>query len=62
MHYALLGEWRGYVDGPFGQPLPRCTSSKALKKDEFSELIEFGIRFAASMNVTVQPSEEWMVA
>jgi hypothetical protein len=62
MHYALLGEWRGYEEGPFGQPIPRAVSSRNLGRDEFSELTEFGIRFAASLGVAIQSSEDWMAA
>lgn len=48
MHYALLGEWRGYVDGPRGEKVPRCCASSKLTTAEFTELIEWVQRWAAT--------------
>ncbi len=48
MHYVLLGEWRGYEDGPRGGKVPRCCSSSKLTTAEFAELIEWVQRWAAT--------------
>ena len=48
MHYALLGECFGYVDGPHGKPVPVKPSSSDLTKDEFTHLIQWALDFAAS--------------
>lgn len=61
MHYALLGEWRGYIDGLHGQPIPRCASSSKLTTAEFTELIEWVQRWAAQvMDVQIPAPNEWM--
>lgn len=59
MHYVLLGEWRGYMDGPRGEKVPRCCASSKLTTADFTELIEWVQRWAA-MELDVQipaPSE-----
>lgn len=48
MHYALLGEWRGYIDGPKGHQIPRVAASSKLTTAEFTELIEWVQRWAAT--------------
>lgn len=60
MHYALLGEWGGYIDGPNGQPVPRIASSSKLTTDEFSKLIEWVLTWGPSeMGVIIPaPNEE----
>lgn len=59
MHYALLGEWGGYIDGPSGQPVPRIASSSKLTTEEFSKLIEWVLTWGPSeMGVVIPaPSE-----
>ena len=58
MHYVLLGEWRGYVDGSLGK-VPRCTSSSKLSTAEFTELIEWVQRWAAmELNVQIPAPNE----
>lgn len=60
MHYVLLGEWRGYVDGPNGRPIPRCASSSKLTKPEFTELIDWVQRWAVTtLNVQIPSPNEW---
>jgi hypothetical protein len=46
-HYLMLAEWRGYSDGPKG-PLPNCTSSSKLTREEFSELITWVLEWGPS--------------
>ena len=48
MHYALLGECFGYIDGPQGKPVPVKPSSAELTKEEFTHLIEWALDFAAA--------------
>jgi hypothetical protein len=60
MHYALLGEWQGYVDGPVGPPVPRCSSSSKLTTAEFTELIDWVQRWAAEeLDVQIPSPGEW---
>jgi hypothetical protein len=60
MHYALLGEWRGYADGPVGPPVPRCASSSKLTTSEFTELIDWVQRWAAQeLDVQIPSPGEW---
>lgn len=60
MHYALLGEWRGYRDGPHGHQVPNCASSSKLTTAEFTELIEWVQRWAATeMHVQIPAPNEW---
>lgn len=60
MHYALLGEWRGYIDGLGWQKIPRCASSSKLTTAEFTDLIEWVQRWAATeMNVQIPAPSEW---
>jgi hypothetical protein len=47
MSHALLGEWRGYHDGPFGGQVPICASITELSIPEFSELIDWVQQWAA---------------
>jgi hypothetical protein len=59
MHYVLLGEWRGYMDGPNGKPVPRCASSSKLTTAEFTDLIEWVQRWAAQeLNVQIPAPNE----
>lgn len=37
-HYLLLGEWKGWTDGPLGR-MANCASSSKLTREQFSELI-----------------------
>lgn len=63
-HYLLLGEWKGYIDGPLGR-LPICASSSKLTRDEFSELITWVLDYGpAEWNVYIPaPSEaNWKAA
>ncbi len=46
-HYLLLGEWKGYTEGPLGR-LPNCTSSSKLNREEFSELINWMLDYGPS--------------
>lgn len=41
MHYALLGEWRGYMDGPLGERIPICSASRKLDRAEWTQLIDW---------------------
>ena len=60
MHYALLGEWRGYDDGPVGPPVPRVSSSSKLTTAEFTELIEWVQRWAATeLDLQIPSPGEW---
>lgn len=60
MHYALLGEWGGYIDGPHGKPVPRCASSSKLTTEEFSKLIEWVLIWGpAEMGVIIPSPNEW---
>lgn len=60
MHYVLLGEWRGYIEGPRGQAVPRCASSSKLTTAEFTELIEWVQRWAVQeLSVQVPAPNEW---
>lgn len=56
MHYALLGEWGGYLDGPAGQPVPRIASSSKLTTDEFSKLIEWVLTWGPSEMGVIIPA------
>lgn len=63
MHYVLLGEWRGYIDGPQGQKVPRCASSSKLTTAEFTDLIEWVQRWAATeLDVQIPAPNEWDAA
>ncbi len=46
-HYLLLGEWKGYTEGPLGR-LPNCASSSKLNKEEFSALISWVLDYGPS--------------
>jgi hypothetical protein len=46
MHYALLGECFGYIDGPHGHPVPKEPSSAALTAEQFSTLISWVLTWA----------------
>jgi hypothetical protein len=46
-HYLMLGEWKGYADGPLGR-MPNCTSSSKLTREEFSELITWVLDWGPS--------------
>ena len=46
-HYLLLGEWKGYTDGPLGR-LPNCTSSSKLTVEDFSALITWVLDYGPS--------------
>jgi len=48
MHYALLGECFGYVEGPRGQPIPVKPSSSELTREEFTHLIEWVLTWGPS--------------
>lgn len=59
MHYALLGEWRGYMEGIGGQKIPNCASSSKLTTAEFTQLIEWVQRWAATeMDVQIPSPNE----
>ncbi len=58
MHYVLLGEWRGYEDGPRGHKVPRCCSSSKLTTAEFTELIEWVQRWAAELDCQIPAPNE----
>jgi hypothetical protein len=60
-HYLLLGEWKGWTDGPVGR-LPNCASSSKLTREEFSQLITWVLDYGpAEWNVYIPaPNEtEW---
>ncbi len=60
MHYALLGEWRGYIDGPSGEKVPRCASSSRLTTVEFTELIDWVQRWAVEqLDLQIPSPNEW---
>lgn len=60
MHYALLGEWRGYEPGLNGIPMPRCASSSKLTTGEFTELIDWVQRWAATeLDCQIPAPSEW---
>lgn len=58
MHYALLGEWRGYMDGPFGQPVPICSASRKLDRGEWVELIDWVLEWGPSEHGLVIPAPD----
>ena len=63
MHYAILGQWRGYIEGLGGQQIPRCVSSSKLNTAEFTELIEWVQRWAAmELDVQIPAPNEWTEA
>lgn len=60
MHYALLGEWQGYADGPVGPPVPRCASSSKLTTAEFTDLIDWVQRWAVeTLDLQIPSPGEW---
>jgi hypothetical protein len=64
-HYLLLGEWKGYSDGPKGERIPNCCSSSKLTKEEFSALITWVLDYGPSeWNVFIPaPNEaDWRAA
>jgi hypothetical protein len=62
MHYVLLGEWRGY-EPALTNPVPRCASSSKLTTGEFSDLIEWVQRWAATeLDVQIPSPNEWQAA
>lgn len=48
MHYALLGECFGYIDGPHGHPIPLKPSSSDLSVEDFKHLIDWVLIWAPS--------------
>jgi hypothetical protein len=58
MHYALLGEWRGYMDGPLGERLPICCASRRLTREEWRELIDWVLLWGPSERGIVIPEPE----
>jgi hypothetical protein len=59
MHYALLGEWGGYVDGPGGKPIPVKPSSSELTVEEFGQLITWILDWAPSELGVFVPEPDW---
>lgn len=41
MHYALLGEFGGHMDGPLGRPVPIVASSSKLSRQQWVSLIDW---------------------
>lgn len=56
MHYALLGECFGYVDGPTGHPVPVKPSSSDLTVEEFTHLIEWVLTWAPTELGVIVPA------
>jgi hypothetical protein len=62
MHYALLGECFGYIDGPKGTKVPRVAGSSKLSVEEFTRLIEWVLVWGpAEMGLEI-PSPEKVAA
>jgi hypothetical protein len=61
MHYALLGEYGGFQDGPTGQAVPKVASSSQLTTEEFAKLIDWVLDWAPSqLGVVIpEPDPEW---
>lgn len=61
MHYALMGEWSGYVDGPNGHPIPVKPSLADLSVEEANALIDWVLVWAPSeLGVIVpEPNKNW---
>ena len=59
MHYALLGECFGYVDGPGGKPIPVKPSSSDLSVEEFAQLITWVLDWAPSELGVFIPEPDW---
>lgn len=61
MHYVLLGEYGGYVEGPRGQVVPKVASSSELNKQQFSDLITWVLDWAPrELGIVVKTPEQWM--
>jgi hypothetical protein len=63
MHYALLGECFGYIDGPHGKAIPVKPSSSDLSVEEFKKLIDWVLIWAPSeLGVVIPEPGEHMEA
>ena len=55
MHYALLGEWRGYMDGPLGERMPIVCASRRLAFEDWRDLIDWVLVWGPSERGVVIP-------
>ncbi len=55
MHYALLGEFRGYLEGPFGHQVPVVASSSELGKEGWKQLIDWVLDWGPSEHGVLIP-------
>ena len=53
MHYVLLGEYGGYIDGPFGKPVPIVASSSKLTREQWTDLITWVIDWGPQHGVVI---------
>jgi len=59
MHYALLGEWSGYVDGPNGHPIPAKPSMADYSVEDMTKIIDWVLTWAPSeLGVNVPPPDK----
>lgn len=61
MHYALLGECFGWVEGPHGHPIPAKPSMSEYSVEEMTHIIDWVLTWAPSeLGVLVQePDKNW---
>lgn len=62
MHYALLGECFGFVEGPAGHPVPVKPSSSELTVDEFKHLVDWVLTWAPTELGVVLPEPGEVIA
>jgi len=59
MHYALLGEWSGWVDGPNGHPIPAKPSMSEYSVDDMNKIIDWVLIWAPSeLHVNLPPPDK----
>ncbi len=61
MHYSLLGECFGWVDGPNGHPIPAKPSMSEYSVEEMTQIIDWVLTWAPSeLQVVIpEPDKEW---
>lgn len=61
MHYVLLGEWSGWVDGPNGKPIPAKPSMSDYSLEEMNQIIDWVLIFGPSELECVipEPDKDW---
>lgn len=58
MHYDLLGECWGHMDGAFGRRIPIVASSSKLKRDQWQQMIDWVLDWGPSEYQLVIPEPD----